>query len=80
MDNDQAIKAAQRGYSKKLKDISRTHRVSIGVISECISDPRMQCEIQYCPGVENKADLFTQTLIGSVYVGILRRCGLHEQT
>ena len=62
VDNTQAIAAVERGYSKKLRHLQRTHRISIGVMHECITDPEMAITVKYCPTEEHKGDAFTKQL------------------
>ena len=61
-DNTQTISAVRRGYSKKLRQLSRTHRVSLGVINECLENPDLMIEIEYCPTAEHKADGLTKAM------------------
>jgi hypothetical protein len=62
VDNTQAISAAQKGYSNKLRCLSRTQRVSIGVIHEVIQAPEMCVTVEYCSTVDMKGDMFTKAL------------------
>ena len=62
VDNTQAISAAQKGYSKKLRCLSRTQRVSIGVVHELVQDPEMHVSVVYCNTLEMKGDMFTKAL------------------
>ena len=38
VDNDQAITAIRKGYSKKLRALPRTQRVAVGVLNDCLQD------------------------------------------
>ena len=62
VDNDQAITAIKKGYSKKLRALPRTHRVAVGVLNDCLQDVDVCYEIQHCSTDLNKADLFTKAL------------------
>ena len=63
IDNTQAILAIQRGYSKKLRHVNRTQRVNIGFLKDVLDDPYMQYSAEHGPSAENKADLFTKSLL-----------------
>ena len=77
VDNTQAITAAKKGYSKKLRALPRTHRVSLGVVHECVTDPRMQCSVVYCPTLEMKGDLFTKALLPAQFCVLREMCGIY---
>ena len=62
IDNDQAITAIRKGYSKKLRALPRTQRVAIGVLNECLLDAEVKYDIEHCPTDLNKGDLFTKAL------------------
>ena len=68
LDNTQAISAISKVYSKRLRYLSRTHRVSIGVIHECVQDQEMAITVAYCPTDRQKADIFTKTLVPAKFV------------
>ena len=63
VDNTQAIAAAERGYSKKLRHLNRTHRVAIGVVHECLTDKDMGASMSWAPTATQKGDLFTKALL-----------------
>ena len=60
VDNMQAIAAVQKGYSKKLKFLERTHRCSIGILREMVD--RSDITISYSPTAEHHGDTFTKTM------------------
>lgn len=60
IDNTPAITAIEKGYSKKLRHLSRTHRCSIGLLHECANDPDLGMSVVHCPTATMKADLFTK--------------------
>ena len=62
IDNTQAIRAIEVGYSKKLRYLPRTHRVSVGFLNECCKNEELRLTIKYCPTTDMKADLFTKAL------------------
>ena len=76
VDNTQAITAAKKGYSKKFRSLPRTHRVSLGVIHECITDQRMACSVVHCPTLEMKGDLFTKALLPAQFITLREMCGI----
>ena len=43
----QAISAIKKGYSKRLRCLSRTHRCSIGALNEIYIDPDVGMDVQY---------------------------------
>ena len=68
VDNTQAISAVKKGYSKKLRSLSRTQRVSIGVIHELVEDDDMMITVQHCPTAEMKGDLVTKALLTPAFL------------
>ena len=59
-DNEATIKIAKKGFSPKLRSLTRTHRVNIGAIHEEIQKPDIVLE--YCPTLEQIADIFTKSI------------------
>ena len=47
VDNQHAITAVKRGYSKKLRCLNRTHRIAIGSLHENVGDEKQRVEIRY---------------------------------
>ena len=76
VDNTQAIAAAERGYSKKLRHLNRTHRVAIGVIHECLMDKEMAVSMTWVPTATPKGDLFTKALLPANFLAARDRLGL----
>ena len=80
VDNDQAITAIRKGYSKKLRALPRTHRVAVGVLNDCLQDADIAYNIEHCPTELNKADLFTKALVTDKFktakgmIGIIVGC------
>ena len=76
IDNTQAISAITKGYSKKLKCLSRTHRCSIGVMNELYLDERYKITIVHTPSAEHLGDFFTKELGANVFEPSRDRLGL----
>ena len=68
VDNTQAIAAAKKGYSKRLRHLSRMHRVSLGVLHELTEEVGSRVEISYVPTAEQKGDMFTKALLPAAFV------------
>ena len=47
VDNTQAVAAIKKAYSKRLRHLQRTHRVSIGVLHELASNPDMMVVVSH---------------------------------
>ena len=62
VDNDQCLIAVEKGYSKRLRQLARTHRVSIGVLHEISKDKQLGVTCTYCPTSAQKADIYTKAL------------------
>ena len=80
VDNTQAIAAVSKGYTKKLRCLSRTQRVSIGVIHEMISDPEMQIVVEHCATAIMKGDMFTKALAAPAYIYQREAIGMMQET
>jgi hypothetical protein len=76
VDNDQAIAAVKRGYSKRLRHLARTQRVAIGVLHECTNDFSMCVSIEHCPSSLQKGDMFTKALHPAPFVAARDSLGL----
>ena len=59
-DNEATIKIAKKGFSPKLRSLTRTHRVNLGAIHEEIMKPDVILE--HCPTLEQAADIFTKAI------------------
>ena len=64
--NTQALAAVTKGYSKKLRYLDRTQRVSIWSIHELIEDGSIVCE--YHPTDSHRGDGFTKALVPMKFV------------
>ncbi len=79
IDNTQAIAAIRKGYSKKLRQLSRTQRCAIGVVHECVNDTDLKISVVHCPTDTQKADIFTKALVSAKFevardmIGMCRR-------
>ena len=59
-DNQATIRVVLKGYSAKLRHISRTHKIDISSIHEIVECEDV--EIKYCVTDEQAADIFTKAL------------------
>ena len=59
-DNQATIIVAKKGYSPKLRHVSRTHKVNLGSIAEILKDEDVLLE--YIDTNEQAADIFTKAL------------------
>ena len=78
IDNTQAIAAIKNGYSKKLRHLQRTHRVSIGTLHEIYGDPKIRMEVEYAPSAEHKGDFFTKELDVTAFLTARARVGMRS--
>ncbi len=62
VDNTQALAAAKKGYSKRLRNLGRTQRVSLGILNELIEDSDLKVRMDYASTLEQKADIFTKAM------------------
>ena len=79
VDNTQAITAVKKGYSKKLRQLARTQRVAIGVLSECIADESMMISVVHCPTDVMKGDLFTKALVPAKFGPAREMIGIRKR-
>ena len=70
MDNTQCILAVERGYSKKLRFLERTHKCSIGAVHELINSGDLV--VEYAPTLTHRGDGFTKALTPSNYLRLVR--------
>ena len=61
VDNTQAISAVTKGYSKKLKFLERTHKVSIGLLHELVVE-RGAMILRHAPTATHRGDGFTKAM------------------
>ena len=63
VDNQQAITAVKRVYSKRLRCLNRTHRIAIGSLHEIVGDERQRVEIRYIESKLQKGNIYTKALV-----------------
>ena len=78
IDNTQAIQAIKNGYSKKLRYLPRTQRVSVGALNEIWRDPEIAMEVEYAPSAEHKGDFFTKELGAAMFKEARERVGMRS--
>ena len=59
-DNQATILVVRKGYSPKLRHISRTHKVNLSCLSEAFAEGGIS--IEYVDTKEQAADIFTKSL------------------
>ena len=74
VDNTQAILAVERGYSKKLRHLERTHRCSIAVLNELWVSGDIS--LQYAQTDSHKGDGFTKALLPAKFVAARQLMGI----
>ena len=78
IDNAQAIAAINNGYSKKVRHLTRTHRVSIGTLHEIARDPEVALEVEYARSAEHKGDFYTKELGAAAFKEARDRVGMRS--
>ena len=63
VDNQQAITAVKREYSKRLRCLNRTHRIAIGSLHEIVGDERQRVEIRYIESKLQTSNIYTKALL-----------------
>ena len=63
VDNQQAITAVKRGYSKRLRCLNLTHRIAIGPLHEIVGDERQQVDIRYIESKLQKGNIYTKAMV-----------------
>ena len=76
-DNQATILVAKKGYSPKLRHISRTQKANLGCISEQLAEGS-HISIQYMVTAEQAADIFTKALPPQKWDNVLRLLGLRQ--
>ena len=61
-DNSATISSIKAGYSPALRHLSRTERISLGVLNEVYFGPGSGAQLRHCPTLLQKGDLFTKVL------------------
>ena len=62
VDNTQALAACDKGYSKRLRYLARTHRVALGVMHDLLHDPEQRNTTEYVQSACQKGEIVTQVL------------------
>ena len=78
IDNTQALTAIEKGYSKRLRHLSRTHRISIGVLNELQKDGEAMVEFVHEPTASHKGDLFTKSFAPAAFAERVQMLGMQE--
>ena len=76
IDNMQAISAIKKGYSKKLRHLSRTHRCSIGAMHDLEQDPDAAVNTVHAGTKTHKGDFYTKCLGATAFGEARDRVGL----
>ena len=63
VDNQQAITAVKRVYSKRLTCLNRTHRIAMGSLHEIVGDERQRVEIRFIESKLQKGNICTKALV-----------------
>ena len=78
VDNTQALQAIKKGYSKRLRCLSRTHRCSIGAMHEIYNDPEAALDVEYHATATHKGDFFTKSLNPAPFAEARERIGMRR--
>ena len=73
-DNQATILVIKKGYSPKLRHITRTHKVNLSGLSEVFRDD--SAELEYCKTDVQAADIFTKALPPQKWGAALRLLGI----
>ena len=78
VDNTQAISAVQKGYSKKLKHLNRSHRVSIGFLNELVTGALgdLYVDLEYAPTGSHRGDSFTKAMVPAKFAEAVKLIGM----
>ena len=77
-DNQATITVVKKGYSKKLRHITRTHKVNLGSIKEvCVGG---DTELLYIDTKRQAADIFTKALAPNLWNSALDMLGIQRDT
>ena len=80
MDNQQAITAVQRGYSKRLRCLNRTHRIAIGSLHEIVGDEKQRVEIRYIESKLQKGNVYTKAMVPAQFSAERLLIGMQGRT
>ena len=73
-DNQATILVIRKGYSPKLRHITRTHKVNLSGLSEVFQED--SAELEYCKTDDQAADIFTKALPPQKWAPALRLLGI----
>ena len=76
-DNQATIKVVKKGFSPKLRDIQRTHKVNLGCLQE-IFDEDESSVLEYVETDKQAADIFTKGLVPAKWPNALALLGIRE--
>ena len=76
VDNTQALAACEKGYSKRLHYLARTHRVALGVMHDLLHDPDQCITSGYVQSALQKGDIFTKVLPPAPFVAARELIGM----
>ena len=85
VDNTQAIASAKKGYSKRLRSLNRTHRISISALHEIFADESQRCSVEWIETAKQKGNIYTKALGPAQFaserelVGMIRKGGKDEK-
>lgn len=75
-DNEATIKIINKGFSPKLRSLTRTHRVNLGAIHEMIQ--KDDIKLEYIETDKQAADIFTKCLDPNKWSAALALLGMKE--
>ena len=76
-DNQATILVVRKGFSPKLRHISRTHKVNLGSLSEVMAEPNI--DLRYVDTNEQAADIFTKALPPHKWAAALALLGIRRE-
>ena len=76
-DNQATILVVRKGFSPKLRHISRTHKVNLSSLSEVMSEPNI--DLRYVDTSEQAADIFTKALPPHKWTAALALLGIRTE-
>ena len=65
-DNQATIRVVLKGFSPKLRHISRTHKVNISSVHEIVQDDNIS--VDYCETDKQAADIFTKAPVSYTHL------------
>ena len=77
VDNTQAIEAAKKGYSKRLRYLNRIHRIAIGSLHEIFGDREQCCRVECIESAKQKGNIYTKSLSPAQLIAGRELVGMH---